>query len=145
MPGRVRRVPHRAETRFVGRHRRQPAHRSDRLTDRGRTVLLSTALGTALMVGVAGGTAAAAAQRHTPLTAPASPAGVPPVLAAAPGSRAFTPSTAEARTLDTVLRVEVTRSGRPVRQKAKPKPKVKLTPKAVTPIVAAWVDPNPTA
>ncbi|WP_250001211.1 M23 family metallopeptidase [Actinoplanes sp. M2I2] len=83
----------RTETRSAGRHRREQAgrHRAPRTSplaplasDRGRTVLLTATLGTALVTGVAGGTAAAAADKQAAPVAVVTAAPAPEPDAAVP-------------------------------------------------------------
>ncbi len=134
-------MPHRATR--SGRHRRPglaPRHRAPRPVlpaavalvlagERGRTVLLTTALGGALVAGVAGGTAAAAAEERTP-------AGVTTVVTVTADQPRqpvhtpdLTPDLAPPRFAAGGL------GAAPVRQKPKAKPA------APAPARAAWVNP----
>ncbi|WP_250028525.1 M23 family metallopeptidase [Paractinoplanes maris] len=125
----------RAETRSAGRHRPGPAgrHRAPRTSPlaplasgRGRTVLLTAALGGALATGVAGGTAAAAADKQ-PAPAglvTASPAPEPDAAALVPTGPWKPPAAGTA-------------SAAPLKLKKHVVATVKK------PVAAAWVNPNP--
>ena len=134
-------MPHQAEHRTTGRHRSQRSgrHRAA-LTppiggERGRTTVLTAVLGATLVtgIGVAGGSAAAAAEGHVPLPsaavgalAPVSPADL------APGK--YYPRTA-------ALPTHVSADLSAVAVKLKPHP---VKPHPLKAAAAQWVNPNPT-
>jgi murein DD-endopeptidase MepM/ murein hydrolase activator NlpD len=153
-------VPHRAEARSAGRHRRdpRPRHRAPRIPlptharqtvgiagERHRTALLTATLGAALVAGVAGGTAAAAANQPARaaaavVTAPhnAASADAPPY-----GATTATPPSPDVephlQADPSVPAPPADLSAVPTRQKARPKP---VAPREAG---AAWVHPNPAA
>ena len=138
-------MPHADESRTGGRHRREQIrrHRAPRTPlplqgERGRTALLTATLGAALVTGVAGGSAAAAAERDSRPT-PVADRQTPPTgsdhgvsaVDAAPGKTHPGVRPGERR-------ASADLSADPVRRKARPvvKPKT-LVAKAR----AAWVNP----
>jgi murein DD-endopeptidase MepM/ murein hydrolase activator NlpD len=157
-------VPHRAETQSTGRHRRDAQRRDLFASERARAVLLTAALGTALAMGVAGGTAAAAAQRHTATgSAPtgstptgSTPTGSAPTGSAPTGSAlvgsALVGSTVQqepavippAQVVAAAPRAAINLAAEPVRKKSRSAAKkARLVAKKAR--AAAWVNPNPTA
>ena len=87
---------HADASRSGGRHRRELIRRHRALPmsgERGRTVLLTATLGAALVTGVAGGTAAAAAERDARL-APAADAGAPAYPSTSPAQAEPSPHSA---------------------------------------------------
>nr|WP_308129096.1 M23 family metallopeptidase [Actinoplanes polyasparticus] len=141
-----------AETRSAGRHRRELAgrHRAPRSlalasplfhsvasplrSDKGRAVLLTAALGSALITGVAGGTAAAAAESADPVTIVAP--------APAPTSASEPDAVAEAPVAPWKPPAAGTAAGAP--RKVKPRPIAPAKAKAKTQAATTgWVNPNP--
>jgi murein DD-endopeptidase MepM/ murein hydrolase activator NlpD len=128
-------VSYPAEARPVGRHRRaaSPRHRAPSFGG-ASPVLVTASLSAALAVGVAGGTAAAAATKQQ---APA-PAGLKPQTpVAVPADltpRDFPPARTRPHALDDPPGAPAGPAGATVRQKARPKPAART---------AAWVNPLP--
>jgi len=136
-------VPHQAESRPAGRHRREQIRRhrarpTPFAGERSRTTVLTAALGAALVtgVGVAGGSAAAAAERQ----AQPSPATLGAILpqAAAPAPEDLAPGKYYPLTAPLPAHASADVSAVAVRQKARP---VATTAPRTT---AQWVNPNPT-
>ncbi|MGK5680877.1 M23 family metallopeptidase [Actinoplanes sp. URMC 104] len=124
-------MAHRAETRSVGRHRReqirrhraQPALLPLVTGERGRTALLTATLGTALATGVAGGTAAAAAEKKAPPAAEVVPTSSPVEAVVPAPTDSWTPPGGQASAAPRKL-------------------KTRVVVQAVQ-APAAWVNPNP--
>ena len=141
-------MPHYAESRVAGRHRRVTSSRHRAAlsrplpgSERGRTVLLTATLGAALITGIAGGAAAAeAATKHDLPTTPFSDvttAATTTVTPELPGDLA--PAKDQPR-------VVIAGTPAPLGIPAAPALlKKRELPKVVAPVLPAWVNPNPTA
>jgi murein DD-endopeptidase MepM/ murein hydrolase activator NlpD len=140
-------VPHYAESRVAGRHRRVTSSRHRAAPalqipgERSRTVVLTASLGAALVAGIAGG--AAAAQAATPSSD----------FATATTTTTTTTTTTVAPDLPGDLapaknEPRVVIAGRPAPAGIPAAPvllKTRELPKMIPPVRAAWVNPNPTA
>jgi murein DD-endopeptidase MepM/ murein hydrolase activator NlpD len=172
-------VPHHAEARVVGRHRREqsPRHRAPQATfplplagERGRNSVVAATLGAALLagVGVASGSAAAAAQRHGSVpdttadtTAPAADASATPFAVDTSGA---TGASVAAGTSDSTTPSAVAGRAHGLSRDLAPAKDtpwdgtdddhvttgigalpVKRKARPLPAVRAAWVNPNPTA
>jgi murein DD-endopeptidase MepM/ murein hydrolase activator NlpD len=130
-------VPHYAESRVAGRHRRVTSSRHRATpSERGRTVVLTASLGAALIAGVAGGAAAAeaSAKRLLPAMPSADVATATTVTPDLPGDLA--PAKNEPRVIIAGLPAPAGIPAAPALLKTRELPKV---------VAPAWVNPNPTA